>query len=206
MTDKIFWLGHSSILIRSEKTIYIDPWKVRTKDQADLILISHSHGDHLSPEDVKRIRKDDTVIVTTADAAPRLSGDVRILKPGENLTAHDIPVEAVPAYNTHTHTHKAFHSRRNGWIGFVVTVEGKRIYYAGDTDVIPEMETVRADVVIFPIGGTYTMTAAEAAKAVNIIEPESAIPIHWGDIVGSAADARTFQELCKVPVTIKKPL
>jgi L-ascorbate metabolism protein UlaG (beta-lactamase superfamily) len=202
ITDKIFWLGHSSILIRSEKTVYIDPWNVRTKDQADLILISHSHGDHLSPEDVKRIRKDDTVIITAADAAPRLSGDVRILKPGENLTVHGIPVEAVPAYNTD----KAFHPRRNGWIGFIITVEGKRVYYAGDTDAVPEMETVRADVVIFPVGGTYTMTAAEAARAVNIIKPEAAIPIHWGKIVGSVADARTFQELCKVPVIIKEPL
>jgi L-ascorbate metabolism protein UlaG (beta-lactamase superfamily) len=202
IADKIFWLGHSSILIRSDKTVYIDPWKVRTKDKADLILISHSHGDHLSPGDVKQIRKDDTVIVTTADAAPRLSGDIRVLKPGENLTAHGIPVEALPAYNTN----KAFHPRANDWIGFIVTVEGKRIYYAGDTDCIPEMETIRADVVIFPVGGTYTMTAAEAAKAVNIIKPEAAIPIHWGDIVGSAADARTFQELCKVPVVIKKPL
>ncbi len=202
ITDKIVWLGHSSVLIRSDKIVYIDPWKVRTKDKADLILISHSHYDHLSPADVERIRKDDTVIVTTADAAPRLPGDVRILKPGESLTVHGIPVEAIPAYNTN----KAFHPRKNGWIGFVITLEGKRIYYAGDTDRTPEMEAVRADVVIVPVGGTYTMTAAEAAGAVNIIKPEAAIPIHWGDIVGSAADAKTFQELCNVPVFMKKPL
>ena len=202
ITDKIFWLGHSSVLIRSDKIVYIDPWKVRTKDRADLVLISHSHYDHLSPADVERIRKDDTVVVTTADAAPRLSGDVRILKPGERLSVHGIPVEAIPAYNTN----KAFHPRKSGWIGFVVTLEGKRIYYAGDTDRTPEMEAVRADVVIVPVGGTYTMTAAEAAGAVNIIRPEAVIPIHWGDIVGSAADAGIFQEFCSVPVFVKKPL
>lgn len=202
ITDKIFWLGHSSVLIRSDKTVYIDPWKVRTTDKADLVLISHSHYDHLSPADVERIRKDDTVVVTTADAAPRLSGDVRILKPGERLSVHGIPVEAIPAYNTN----KAFHPRKSGWIGFVVTLEGKRIYYAGDTDRTPEMEAVRADVVIVPVGGTYTMTAAEAAGAVNIIRPEAVIPIHWGDIVGSAADAGIFQEFCSVPVFVKKPL
>lgn len=202
ITDKIFWLGHSSVLIRSDKTVYIDPWKVRTTDKADLVLISHSHYDHLSPADVERIRKDDTVVVTTADAAPRLSGDVRILKPGERLSVHGIPVEAIPAYNTN----KAFHPRKSGWIGFVVTLEGKRIDYAGDTDRTPEMEAVRADVVIVPVGGTYTMTAAEAAGAVNIIRPEAVIPIHWGDIVGSAADAGIFQEFCSVPVFVKKPL
>jgi len=202
ITDKIFWLGHSSVLIRSDKTVYIDPWKVRTKDKADLVLISHSHYDHLSPADVERIRKDDTVVVTAADAAPRLPGDVRTLKPGESLAVHGIPVEAIPAYNTN----KAFHPRKSGWIGFVITLEGKRIYYAGDTDRTPEMEAVRADVVIVPVGGTYTMTAVEAAGAVNVIRPEAAIPIHWGDIVGAAADARTFQELCNVPVFIKKAL
>lgn len=202
IADKIFWLGHSSVLIRSERIIYIDPWKVRTKDKADLILVSHGHGDHFSPDDLERIRKDDTAFVTAHDVAPRLKGDVRVLKPGESTTAHGISVEAVPAYNPK----KAFHPRANDWIGFILTVEGKRIYYAGDTDAIPEMEGIQADVVIVPVGGTYTMTAAEAARAVNRIKPEAAIPIHWGDIVGSAADARTFQELCEVPVIIKTPL
>lgn len=202
IADKIFWLGHSSVLIRSDRIIYIDPWKVRTKDKADLILVSHGHGDHFSPDDLERIRKDDTAFVTAHDVAPRLKGDVRVLKPGESTTAHGIPVEAVPAYNPR----KAFHPRANDWIGFILTVEGKRIYYAGDTDAIPEMEGIRADVVIVPVGGTYTMTATEAARAVNRIKPEAAIPIHWGDIVGSAADARTFQELCEVPVIIKTPL
>ncbi len=202
IADKIFWLGHSSVLIRSDKIVYIDPWKVRTKDRADLVLSSHCHYDHLSPADVERIRKDDTVVVTAADAASGLPGNVRIVRPGEIITIHGIPVEAIPAYNTN----KAFHPRKSGWIGFVITLEGKRIYYAGDTDRTPEMEAVRADIVIVPVGGPYTMTAAEAAGAVNVIKPEAAIPIHWGDIVGSAADAKTFQELCKVPVSIKKPL
>jgi L-ascorbate metabolism protein UlaG (beta-lactamase superfamily) len=82
-------------------------------------------------------------------------------------------------------------------------VEGERIYYGGDTDLIPEMKDVKADIVILPVGGTYTMTAEEAARAADLIQPKTAIPIHYDDIVGSAADAKKFKELCKVPVEIK---
>lgn len=110
-----------------------------------------------------------------------------------------ITVEAVPAYNPG----KPFHPRGNGWIGFVLTVEGRRIYYCGDTDLIPEMKDLTADIVIVPVGGTYTMTAEEAARAVDLIRPEAAVPIHYGDIVGSIRDAKRFAELCKTAVDIK---
>ncbi len=200
MVENIVWLGHSSVRIDGEKVIYIDPWKLTDPKQADLILISHSHYDHLSVEDVAKIQTDDTVIITTQDSAAQLSGDVRIVKPGDVLQVGEISVEAVPSYNTD----KDFHPRENGWIGFVVTVQGKRIYYCGDTDLIPEMETIRANIMLVPVGGTYTMTAEEAARAVNIVRPETAIPIHYGDIVGSVKDALRFKELCEVPVEIKK--
>ena len=103
-------------------------------------------------------------------------------------------MEAVPSYNTN----KTFHPRASGWVGFVITAEGRRIYYPGDTDVIPEMDTIRADIVVIPVGGTYTMTAAEAADAVSRMKPVVAVPIHYGDIVGSLADAKKFKEYCKV--------
>lgn len=199
MVENIVWLGHSSVRIDGEKVIYIDPWKLTDPKKADLILISHSHYDHLSVEDVANIRKEDTVIVATKDSAAQLSGDVRVVKPGDEVQVGEISVEAVPSYNTD----KDFHPRENGWLGFVVTVGGKRIYYCGDTDLIPEMETIRADIMLVPVGGTYTMTAEEAARAVNTIRPEIAIPIHYDDIVGSVEDARRFKDLCEVPVEIK---
>lgn len=199
MRDRIFWLGHSTVKITGEKVIYVDPWKLKSAEPADLILISHSHYDHLSAEDVAKIRKADTVILATPDAASALTGDVRALRPGDKVTVQGVAVEAVPSYNTN----KAFHPRNNDWIGFVVTVGGQRIYYAGDTDVVPEMNHIRADIAIVPVGGTYTMTAEEAAQAVHAIRPKLAIPIHYGDIVGSRADAERFAALCQVPVDIK---
>ena len=199
MVEKIQWLGHSSVKIEGEKTIFIDPWKLDTEEKADIILISHSHRDHLSLEDVKNLSKDDTVVVTTQDSAEQLSGNVKTLKPGDSVVIDGILVEAVPAYNLN----KDFHPKENNWIGFVITVNGKRIYYCGDTDRIPEMNDLSANIVIVPVGGKYTMTAEEAAEAVNLIKPELAIPIHYGDIIGSENDALRFKEMCNVPVTIK---
>lgn len=199
MLDKIKWLGHASIRIEAQKIIYIDPWKIKGGPKADLILISHSHHDHLSPVDVRKIQKEDTVIIAADDAAAQLSGDVRALKPGDKVIVQGVTVEAVPAYNIG----KPYHPKANNWIGFLLTVEGKTIYYSGDTDLIPEMKEIKADIVILPVGGTYTMTAKEAAGAVDLIRPEAAIPIHYGDIVGAREDAETFKQRCKTPVEIK---
>ena len=199
MLDKIKWLGHASIRIEAQKIIYIDPWKIKGGPKADLILISHSHHDHLSPADISKIRKEDTIIVAAGDVAAQLSGDVRALKPGDKITIHGVTVEAVPAYNIG----KPYHPKDNHWIGFILTVEGKTIYYGGDTDFIPEMKAIKADIWILPVGGTYTMTAKEAAEEVNMIGPEVAIPIHCGDLVGTLADAATFKKLSKTPVEIK---
>jgi len=205
MLENIFWLGHSSVKIGGEKVVYIDPWKLKGEEKADLILISHSHYDHLSPEDVKKIRKPETVILTTPDSAAKLSGDVRALRPGDVVDVGGIAVEAVPAYNTIRMRSPGvpFHPKGERWIGFIITLGGKRIYYAGDSDVVPEMKAVKADIVIVPVGGTYTMNAQEAAELVNLIQPETAIPVHWGDIVGSVKDAEQFKTLCRVPVEIK---
>jgi L-ascorbate metabolism protein UlaG (beta-lactamase superfamily) len=200
MEEKIFWLGHSSVMIKSGKVIYIDPWKLKgSPEKADLVLISHSHGDHLSPADVAKVSKEGTVVVCPADCSG-FKAVVLTVRPGDKVQANGIPVEAVPSYNTN----KAFHPKANNWVGFIVTVDGKRIYYCGDTDFIPEMKQIRADIVIVPVGGTYTMTAEEAANAVNAIKPELAIPIHYGDIVGSVKDAEKFAKLSSVPVKIKK--
>jgi L-ascorbate metabolism protein UlaG (beta-lactamase superfamily) len=199
MLDKIQWLGHASIRIEAEKIIYIDPWKIKGGPKADLILISHSHHDHLSPVDIEKIRKKGTVIVAAADAAAKLSGDVRALKPGDKETVEGITIEAVPAYNIG----KPYHPKANQWIGFILTVEGKTIYYGGDTDAVPEMKAIKADIWILPVGGTYTLSAKEAAEVVNMFRPQVAIPIHCGDLVGTLEDAATFKKLSKTSVEIK---
>ncbi len=200
MVENIFWLGHSSVRINADKVIYIDPWKLKAPEKADLILISHPHHDHFSLDDIEKIRGKDTVVITAGDCAAELSGDVRVVKPGDVVRVEETEIEAVPSYNIG----KQFHPRENNWLGFVITVMGKRVYYCGDTDRIPEMESIRADIIIAPVGGTYTMDAEEAARAVNMMQPEAAIPIHYGDIVGSVKDAERFKALCNVPVYIKQ--
>jgi len=198
MAQHISWLGHSSVKIKGSCIVYIDPWKIKTEEKADLILISHSHSDHFSPDDIKKIQKKETVILAPQDCLSPLSGDVRAMKPGDTAVVCGVTVTAVPAYNIN----KSFHPRSHGGLGFLITADGKTIYYCGDTDRIPEMDQIRADIVILPVGGTYTMTVEEAAQAVNGINPELAIPIHFGDIVGSVEDARHFQKLCTVAVSI----
>lgn len=200
---KVRWLGHASFRIEGEKTVYIDPWKLKeNQPAADLVLVTHSHYDHCSPGDIEKIQRPGTAIVTVSDCASQLSGDVRTVSPGGKVTVQGIEVEAVPAYNMD----KQFHPKANGWVGFIVTVDGTRIYHTGDTDLIPEMEKVKADLVLLPIGGTYTMNASEAAQAVEQIKPKTVIPMHYGDIVGSAADVERFKPLCNVPIEVLEAL
>jgi len=189
VVKNITWLGHDGFLIKGDgKAIVIDPFQVKQCELADIILVTHEHYDHCSPEDIQKIQKASTVIVTEADSARKLSGDVRVVQPGDKLTVSGIPIEAVPAYNTN----KNFHPKQNGWLGFVVTVDGVRIYHAGDTDLIPEMDSLKTDIAILPVSGTYVMTAEEAVEAAKTIKPKLAIPMHFGAIVGSTDDAWRF--------------
>jgi len=200
--ESVHWLGHAGFKITGKRVIYIDPWQLKAPEVGDMILITHGHHDHCSPDDVKWLRKGSTVIVAPADCADRFEGDIRTVKPGDTLTVKGVTIEVVPAYNID----KAFHPQREGGVGYVVTTpEGMRVYHTGDTDLIPEMEQIEADVALLPVGGKYTMDAAEAAKAANLIKPKLAIPMHWGTIVGSREDAEKFKELCEVPVRILKP-
>jgi len=199
MVKNIHWLGHDSFRIAGPVTIYVDPWQLPAgSPQADLILVTHDHYDHCSPKDVTRISKADTVIVTIAAAAKKFKGDVRVVKPGDSLTVKGIPIEVVPAYNVN----KKFHPRDAGHVGFIFTVEGQRIYHAGDTDFIPEMKDFKVDIALLPVSGTYVMTADEAASAAKAINPQVAIPMHYGEIVGSREDAERFQKLYEGEVVI----
>jgi L-ascorbate metabolism protein UlaG (beta-lactamase superfamily) len=190
MAEKIAWLGHDAFRVDASRVIYFDPYEISAGPKADVILISHDHFDHCSPEDVAKIQQENTVIITEKDSARKLTGDVRTLAPGESLSLEDVTIEAVPAYNTD----KDFHPRQNGWLGFIVEVDGVRIYHAGDTDRIPEMKDFQVDIALLPVSGTYVMTADQAIGAAQDIGPRLAIPMHYGAIVGAEDDARKFKE------------
>lgn len=202
MKNRVFLLGHASLRIEGKKTIYVDPWKL-TEGQplADIVLITHNHFDHCSPDDIEKISGEGTTVICSSDCAGDLGKSAKPLSPGDKVNVGDVEIEAVPAYNTN----KKFHPRENNWLGYVITVGGEKIYVAGDTDVIPEMSDLRdIDIALLPVGGTYTMTAAEAAEAADKIAPRVAMPIHYGDIVGSEEDAREFCRLCKVNTELPK--
>jgi L-ascorbate metabolism protein UlaG (beta-lactamase superfamily) len=190
MIDTIRWLGHDTFRIMGEKLVYTDPFKIKKQDTADIILITHEHYDHCSPEDVKKIQGPDTVIVAPEDCVSKLEGNVRGVRPGDSIAIAGVVIEVVPSYNKD----KKFHPKEKGWVGYVFTLLGQRIYLAGDTDYIPEMKDVRADIALLPVSGTYVMTAEEAMQAARDIRPRVAIPMHYGSIVGSEADARRFAE------------
>jgi len=199
MAEKIAWLGHDAFRVEAAKTIYFDPYGIGGGPKADLILISHDHFDHCSPDDVAKIQKEGTVIITEKNSARKLNGDVRVIRPGDTLEVEGVKVTGVPSYNTD----KDFHPRKNGWLGFIVEVEGVKIYHAGDTDFIPEMKDLAADVALIPVSGTYVMTAEQAVKAALSIKPQLAIPMHYGAIVGDEKDAFRFKKALEGKVEVR---
>lgn len=199
MIEKIHWLGHASFKIANGQVIYVDPYKVKEGEKADIILITHDHFDHLSKEDVEKISSAETTIVAPSSSARKFSGDIKEIKQGDKINLKGIDIEVVAAYNIG----KDFHPNTSDYVGYIVVVEGTRIYHAGDTDVIPEMKELKVDIALFPVGGTYTMTAKEAAEAAALINPKISIPMHWGSIVGSRSDAEEFAKLCTCGCEVK---
>jgi len=198
MIEKLKWLGHASFLIDSELKIYIDPYDLKSGlPEADIILITHSHYDHLSVEDIEKIAKNDTVILTP-DKKNISTGKIIEVKPNETREIKGIKIETVPAYNIG----KSFHPKENNWVGYIVEIEGKRIYHAGDTDFIPEMKEITCDIALLPVGGTYTMDWKEAVEAGRTINTKIVIPMHWGKIVGEKSDALKVKENLKKEVII----
>ncbi len=193
--ERIRWLGHASFLIEADPAIYIDPWETPPGlPPADLILVTHPHYDHLSAADIERLAKDTTTVAGPPEVIRQLRHHrLKLLeiKAGEEKTVGGLRIRAVPAYNLT----KPFHPKASGWVGFVVYLPDGSVYHAGDTDHIPEMRGLRPTVALLPVGGTYTMDAREAARAATEIGPDVAVPMHYGKIVGSDADARRFAEL-----------
>jgi L-ascorbate metabolism protein UlaG (beta-lactamase superfamily) len=199
MLDNITWLGHDAFQIAASKMIYIDPFQlVGDLEAADVVCITHEHHDHCSPEDVARIRREDTVVVAAVSCRGKVEGDVRFVKAGDKITIDDLVIEAIPAYNVN----KRFHPKEAGGVGYLLSVDGSRIYHAGDTDPIPEMEGLDVDIALLPVSGVYVATAEEAVEAATTIGPKLVIPMHYGSIVGSRADAERFKELWPGQVVI----
>lgn len=198
----ISFLGNSSFRFQmDEKVIYFDPVGVKGEPQdADIIFITHSHNDHMSLADLKKVKKENTIVVATTDLTAWLRRmempEVVEVTPLNKYEVGGVQVETVPAYNID----KEFHKRDKDWVGYIVTINGVRYYMAGDTDLIPEMENIQADVVFLPVDGTFTMTAEKAAEAANMIKPKVAVPIHYGSVAGSIKDAELFIEKLDKPI------
>jgi len=206
MLSNLHWLGHASFRLDASKTIYFDPWKLPPNSpKADFIFITHDHYDHYSLDDVRMISSENTVIVADNSVAGQLRGEklaykeIRVLSPQDSIEVSGIKIRAIPSYNIG----KQFHTKDSRKLGFIVTIDGVRIYHAGDTDNIPEMADYLCDIALLPVSGTYVMTAEEAARAALAIKPKVAIPMHYGDIVGSKADAQKFQDLLKGKIEVR---
>ena len=198
MENNIEVLCHSSIKINKGKIIYFDPFKIdKNYNDADIIFITHNHYDHYSREDIKKVIKQDTIIIVPKDLLSELleSGykeeHIIAVNPEETHTVEGIKFQTVPAYNIN----KQFHTKENGWVGYIIELEGIRYYIAGDTDITEENKKVKCDIAFVPVGGTYTMDFKQAAYLVNEIKPKIAVPIHYGSIVGTKQDAIEFAKL-----------
>lgn len=185
MVVSIKSLAHAGFQIRSEgKVIYVDLEKYgEPSEKADLILVTHSHTDHCDPLKIEEVRRKDTVVIAPEDCVSKIGGSVKTLKPGEETTVDNIKVRAVEAYNYKRFRSPGipYHPKGSG-VGYLISVEGKTIYHAGDTDFIPEMRQLgQVDVALLPSGDTYTMDNTEAAEAALVINPRIAVPMHRWD-------------------------
>ncbi|MCX7806572.1 MAG: MBL fold metallo-hydrolase [Planctomycetota bacterium] len=192
----IEWLGHACFRLNGSRTVYFDPYQLKDpRKPADIILCSHNHFDHFSVEDIRKIATSETHIFLTPDCMGAVPGIRHEVKPGDSHEVLGVKVRTVPAYNVS----KKFHPKENRWVGYLVTMDGQTVYHTGDSDFIPEMKGLEADVALLPVSGTYVMTAEEAAEAFRAMKVKRAIPMHYGAIVGGKADADRFLDLIGRP-------
>jgi len=184
-------LCHDAVKISGSKIVCVDPFKINAAFKADIVVVTHEHYDHLSAEDIAKVSSEKTKIVCANSCVPKIGRNARGIAAGETVEADGVKISAVQAYNTN----KKFHPKGGG-IGAVIELDGVRVYHAGDTDFIPEMaELGKIDIAFLPVSGTYVMTAEDAAKAAETIKPKVAVPMHYGSVVGSQADAKRFAKL-----------
>jgi len=196
-------IAHDTFRIQGSKVIYTDPFKVTKADEADIVLVSHEHFDHLSLEDLQKVTSPRTTIVASVSCKSGLkkvkAKETKFLVPGGKLSIGKVEIEAVPAYNVNKFRApgQVFHPKEDEKLGFVFLMDGTRVYFAGDTDLVPEMKSIQCDIALLPVSGTYVMTAEEAAQAAEVIKPKIAVPMHYAAIVGSESDAQSFKSLVK---------
>jgi len=196
----ITWFGHSSFSLNASKRIYLDPWQMPDGlPLADIIFVTHPHQDHFSMPDIEKLAGPHTHIIAHPGCVG-IKGDVEYVKPGEKIMIEDVTIDVVPAYNTNKFrddgkTHP--HPKESQFNGYIIAVDGNKIYFAGDTDVIAEMcEFPDLDIAFLPVSGKYVMTPTEAAEAAKILKPRiAAIPMHHGTVVGTLADGEEFARL-----------
>jgi parallel beta-helix repeat protein len=196
----IQWLGHASVKVWTDDCIvYVDPQRLSiTPHDATLVFVTHAHGDHYSPSDIARVSNAGTQFIAPPDVVSQY-GSGQAIAPGQTIEFDFVTIKAVPAYNIN----KTNHPKSNNWVGYIIELGDKRIYVAGDTDLIEEMKSLGdINVAFLPAGGTYTMNATEAAEATGYIKPDLAIPYHWGQVVGTLADAQRFVELARCPAMV----
>jgi L-ascorbate metabolism protein UlaG (beta-lactamase superfamily) len=201
---EITWLKHDAFLLKGDGIVVaIDPYELRSvPEKADLVLVTHDHFDHCDPNSVRLVAKPDAVVVAPQNAASKLGKNVRVVKAGDVLTEKGVIIKVVPAYNVRPERQR-FHPKNYGGVGYLITLAGKTVYHPGDTDLIPEMDNLgQVDIALLPVSGTYVMDAQEAAEAVKRIKPTHVIPMHYGSIVGSKADAEKFAQLVAGQTTV----
>jgi len=209
MIDRFTWFKQSAYLWRGEgSNVYIDPWGVTVDDPADVVFITHAHFDHFDKDDLEKITKSGTRFVAPRDVADELRGDVTAVSPGDAFDVGGVKGRAVPAYNT-VEARLESHPQANGWVGYVLTLGDSTYYHAGDTDHVPELSDIRANVIFVPVSGTpYTMDPAEAGDLARAISPQLAVPMHYGFVeqAGTATNAERFvKEATPVEVRLLKP-
>jgi len=206
VANNIDWLGQAAVRIHYHNLIiYIDPYQLKDSIKADIILITHSHQDHWSKSDIKKIITSKTTLIAPQaclDESTDLPAKKKIASvPGFITTIDGIHIEAVPAYNV---VKTKFHPKSNRWVGYILTLDGIKVYHTGDTERIPEMKNLNVDIVMLPLGQTYTMNSVEeAAETALDVKASIAIPIHFGLYEGTMADAEKFKELLNGKITVE---
>jgi L-ascorbate metabolism protein UlaG (beta-lactamase superfamily) len=205
----IKWLGHASFLMTlNGKNLYIDPFNVgNTKEHADIILITHPHSDHLSPQDLKLIADSKTRIYVPKDSVSKVPvGDIVGVEPDKRYSFKGISFDTVPAYNV-VENRVHYHPKENGWVGYVLNINGIKVYHAGDTDFINEMKRIVTGLALLPMGGTYVMDVNEVILASKSIKAEKIAPIHYRQLLGregSKAAEEKFLENVKNGIILKQ--
>ena len=204
MLDNIEVLIHSSIKFSKDIIIYFDPYKINKEyHDADIIFITHSHYDHYSPLDIKKVIKDNTIVVCPKDVKEELLKlnikNIIEVVPNKDYEVLNIKFKTIPAYNVN----KNFHPKENNWVGYLINYNNVKYYIAGDTDITEENKNIICDVAFVPIGGTFTMDYKEAASLINEIQPKIAVPTHYGLIVGNKDDGIKFSKLLNNSIECK---